>query len=173
MTDDHEKVDDPATVIGHAFDWGHEEDSEFEGTEPDVIRFQLGNQAFATEAVHVSEVDRPPVLTPVPGLPPHVAGVAVRRRQVLSVLDLSNFFGLAPSSGEDQRLLVFEADGLEAGAIVDSILGLEVWPEDEESPGLDDIDERIRPFVDASRWAPGGRVLLLNVPDLLREASVR
>ena len=48
MTDDHEKVDDPATGMGHAFDWGHEEDSECEGTEPDVIRFQLPTSSFGS-----------------------------------------------------------------------------------------------------------------------------
>lgn len=165
-----------ATVFGHAFDWGHDEDQDQapdERLEPDVLRFELGGRSFAVEAVHVSEVDSPPALTPIPGLPAHIAGVAVRRRQVLSVLDLAAFFGLGAAEGADRRLLVFESDDLEVGTVVSSVSGLEVWPDDGESPKLDDIDERILPFVAASRWAPGGRVLLLSVPDLLRAAAVR
>lgn len=154
-----------------AFDWGEDEVSE--GDEPDVLRFDLGGMALAVEAQYVSEVGTSPTITEVPGLPEHILGVAVRRRSVLSMLDLANFLGIEHRDAPTDRLIVFNVDGIEAGAMVSQIKGLEVWPEDAEPPSLGLLDNEITRFIVASRWAPGGRVLLLDITEILRNAAVR
>lgn len=169
MSDDDHGFD--LSEGSQAFDWGEEEDSE--GAEPDVLRFDLGGMSFAVEATHVAEVGTPPALTLVPGLPDHVVGVAVQRRHVLSIVDLAVFLGLRKTVTEAPRLVVFDVQGIQAGVVVSGITALEVWPEDDESPPIDDLDDRIRRFVISARWAPGGRVLLLDIPELLRAAAVR
>lgn len=160
---------------GEAFDWGSEESEESEGGEPDVLRFQIGDAAFAVETVHVSEVSSPLPVTDVPGLPDYVVGVAVRRRHVLTVIDLSTFLDLPPRRRRSRsRLLIFDVGGLEAGALVDSVTGLELWPDDSESQRLmNEVSPRIRPFTIGARWAPGGVVILLDAAELIRSAAVR
>ena len=154
-----------------SFDWGEDEASEV--NEPDVLRFELAGLSFAVEAVHVAEVTTSPTLTELPGLPDHIVGVAVRRRHVLSVLDLAVFFGLQHRQSASDRLIVFSVDGLEAGIVVSNIAGPEVWPEDADPVEEGDYDDLIRPYVIGARWAPGGRVLLLDIPELLHAAAVR
>ncbi len=152
------------------FDWGAEGPSE--GRDPDVMRFEVAGVSFAVDATHVIEVATVPALTPIPGLPAHVLGVAVRRRHVLSVVDLGAFVGLTDSTHPD-RLLVLHADGIDAGLLVRNVAGPEVWSEDAEAPDLTDVGDRLRHYVVAARWAPGGRVLLVDLPEILRDAAVR
>lgn len=164
-----------ATVIGVAFDWGEDwEPSHAEDLEPDVLRFDVGGLSFAAPAVCVAEVAPSVGVTPIPGVPHHIAGVAVRRRHVLTILNLMELFGLRPGAapGDETRLVVFEADELEAGVLVDRT-GLGVWPVSADSPNIDDLPAGLRQFVRAARWLPGGRVLLLDIGELLRATAVR
>lgn len=170
--DDADSEGEPLTAVGHSFDWGDAEDGD--GLEPDVLRFEVGRFAFAIEVAHVHEVDSPPAITEVPGLPDHVLGVALRRRQVLSIVDLATFLRIETRHAPcPSRLLVVDADGITAGVLVSAVTGLEVWPDEDEGLSLDDLGPQIRPFVLSARWAPGGRVLLLDLPELIRAAAVR
>jgi purine-binding chemotaxis protein CheW len=161
------------TPEGESFDWGDSDEGAETG--PDVIRCAVGDHLFAIEAAHVREVVSPLPTTEVPRLPGHILGVAMYRRRVVSVVDLARFLGLESAVSIDQgRLLVTMADDLHAALRVDSVSGIEPWPEDSESEKLSqDVDPKIREYAAGARWAPGGVVVLLDVDRLLQSASVR
>jgi chemotaxis signal transduction protein len=154
-----------------SFDWG--DSGEVSETGPDVIRCSVGGVLYALEAEHVDEVVAPLPTTQIPRLPPHVIGVAMRRRRAISVIDLARFLGL-DSSDRPGRFLVTTVGDLTAALVVDEVTGLELWPEDSESDKLlEDVDPMAREYARGARWAPGGVVVLLDVQRLLESASVR
>jgi len=161
---------------GDAFDWGAEvfDLVEEQVDEPEVLRFDVGGQAFAFVAASVAEVTAPFAVTRLPGLPGYIPGVAVHRRNVMGVLDLAQFLELEGEASDPSRFVVIEAGDLEAAVAVDEVTGLELWPEDAESATLlENVAARIREFAVSARWAPGGVVILLDAARVLELASVR
>lgn len=162
--------------VEEAFDWGVEEPSDAEEEIPDVVRCSIAGRSYAFRAEHVVEVANVPQLTSVPGLPAHVAGIAIHRRNVIGVIELAPLLGVAPSTTPlaDRRVLLLTAGDVTAGILVDHIDGLEVWPEDAtEDKLLDDVEDLVRDVALAARWAPGGVVVLLDAPSLVANAAVR
>lgn len=88
-----------------------------------VVRIGAGRYAVGLSGI--AEVVTAPGTTRVPGLPRWLTGVANWRGRVLPVLDLRPLLGEEqnplPSSS---RLVILSADQVEAGLLVDSVLGL-------------------------------------------------
>jgi chemotaxis signal transduction protein len=88
-----------------------------------VVR--IGSGRYAVGLSGIAEVVTAPRTTRVPGLPRWLTGVANWRGRVLPVLDLRPLLGEEqnplPSSS---RLVILAADQVEAGLLVDSVLGL-------------------------------------------------
>lgn len=87
----------------------------------------LADEDFALPLTSVVEVQRLPAVTPVPHTPEWLMGVANRRGDILSVVDLAAFLGretAAPSPS--RRLVVVKAsrDGLTIGLVVDQVRGI-------------------------------------------------
>lgn len=61
-----------------------------------AIVLPLGSVRYGIELTDVREVVPDPLLTPVPGAPPAVLGVANLRGEVVPVLDTAALLGLAP-----------------------------------------------------------------------------
>jgi len=62
----------------------------------EVLAFSVGGERYAVETAHVRGVVRLDDLTPVPGTPGYLLGVANLRGEILAVVDLRALFGLAP-----------------------------------------------------------------------------
>lgn len=88
-----------------------------------LIRLADGRYALALDVV--AEVLPLPDLTRLPGAPVWLGGIANWRGKVLPVLDLRPLLGAerrpAPTSA---RLVVLREDGVEAGLLVEGVLGL-------------------------------------------------
>ncbi len=103
-----------------------------------VLTFGLAGETYALETKHVRQVFRLHRLTPLPGTPPHVAGVTNLRGNVLAVLDLRSFFDI-PTRGlaEFDRVVVLgdPAHG-GFGLLTDSIDGVRALPVGELAANL-------------------------------------
>jgi chemotaxis signal transduction protein len=69
---------------------------------------------------HVREVSDLGEVTPVPGSPPELLGVQNLRGQILPVVDLARLLGIARTA-PPSRLLVAEAQGVQAGFVIDDV----------------------------------------------------
>ena len=88
-----------------------------------VVRIGAGRYAVGLSGV--AEVVTAPRTTRVPGLPRWLTGVANWRGRVLPVLDLRPLLGAEQSPlPSSARLVILSADQVEAGLLVDSVLGL-------------------------------------------------
>jgi purine-binding chemotaxis protein CheW len=88
----------------------------------EVVLFTLGNERYALETRFVREVIRLTDLTPLPGAPDFLAGVTNLRGQILAVIDLRKFFGVAPRGLTDlTRVVVLGGDRAEFGVLADAV----------------------------------------------------
>lgn len=88
----------------------------------EVITFPLGKERFALETAFVREVYRAGDITPLPGSPPFVVGLTNLRGQVLAVMDLRRFFGMAETqAGKHQQIVVLGRERVEFGIQVDDV----------------------------------------------------
>ncbi len=106
------------------------------------VAFRLGDMRLVTPLDHVLEVIPPPSLTPVPGVKPWLKGVANVRGNLITIIDLAEFFGkpavfLDPSA----RLMIMNIPELNAGLLVNEVLGLRHFDAEmgrQDLSGLDD-----------------------------------
>ncbi len=109
----------------------------------EVLTFLLASEQYAIEVHHVGEVWPLRALTPLPGVPPFVLGLANHRGQILSVLDLKRFFDLpSPGLTDLNKVLVLRSGSMEFGVLADVILGVRTLNRSEIQPvpsGLGDL----------------------------------
>ncbi len=106
------------------------------------VAFRLADLRLVTALEEVLEVLPCPDYTPVPGTKSWVKGVANVRGNLITIIDLAEYFGKPPVFlDEAARLMVMNVAGLHAGLLVHEVLGLRHFDEDAERhelPGLDD-----------------------------------
>ncbi|MBF0514612.1 MAG: chemotaxis protein CheW, partial [Desulfovibrionaceae bacterium] len=91
------------------------------------LEFLIGALAYAVDAAYVLEVFAPGEITPVPGVPEFVSGVAPWQGEILPVVDLTTVCGLAHSAwppGPGRTTVAVVGRGEAAcGLIVSSVTG--------------------------------------------------
>lgn len=95
------------------------------GSAGQVLEFELGEETYCVGIDHVAEIVDVGKLTEVPNSPPHVRGVMDLRGQTTSIIDPKVVFAVDGEDGDDQRIVVFDADVVEdqvaAGWLVDGV----------------------------------------------------
>jgi purine-binding chemotaxis protein CheW len=99
------------------------------GASIDVLVFRLGAETYAVEPQHVARVHALEHLTPLPGLPAFVLGIARVRGEMISVLDLRRLFELPEQGlGQLNRLIVLQSAHMRFGVLADAIEGMRRLP---------------------------------------------
>ncbi|MBV1908343.1 MAG: chemotaxis protein CheW [Kangiellaceae bacterium] len=112
------------------------------------VGFRIGGNDYLVNLNEVAEILSIPQHTKVPGAKSWVKGLANIRGTLLPIMDLHGYLGRkASSSLRRQRLLVVNYAGVHCGVIVDEILGLnhfedENWVEEVAVP-----DEAMKPYL--------------------------
>lgn len=93
--------------------------------------FRIGDEQYGIDVQVVQTIVSLRRLTPVPGSPPHIIGVANVKGQVVSIIQLTSLFGLKNSDTSAAAfIIVVQAIGLMVGLLVDEVD--EVLPLSEE-----------------------------------------
>lgn len=94
------------------------------------VGFRLADQFFLVPLNEIAEVLSMPAVTHVPGALSWMKGVANVRGRLMTVMDLSGYFGLpVQTQFGPRRLLVFDQDDVYTGMAVDEVLGMQHVPE--------------------------------------------
>jgi Chemotaxis signal transduction protein len=97
----------------------------------EIIEFCLASETYGIEAIFVREIHQLRDLTPLPGVPPFVLGIANVRGQILSVVDLKKFLNLPDKGlGEFNKLVIIRNERMEFGILADAIIGTRSIPLD-------------------------------------------
>ncbi len=167
-----------AAVSGDGFDWD-EEASEADGSQEtvSVLRFRVGDSGFAVPTEYVREIISDLTITPVPGAPKHVRGVAVLRRQVLGVLDLHQWLDpvAVRERADSGRIVIVEVGPYTVGIEASEVTGMDEWPAQvlDRSRIPESINSRTRRYAAGIRLSEQEAIVLLNVPKLLDDAAVQ
>ncbi|MBN1311198.1 MAG: purine-binding chemotaxis protein CheW [Anaerolineae bacterium] len=87
-----------------------------------IIIFAMGSTHYAVEVDRIGEVVRSPELTPVPGLPDWVLGVANLHGDIISAVDLSLFLGISDHvTDQTAYMIVAQAGDQRIGLVVDDV----------------------------------------------------
>ena len=87
----------------------------------EVVCFVLANERYAVETRYVREVKELTDYTPIPGAPPFLLGVINLRGEILAVIDLRKFFGVAERGVTDlSRVIVLGGERAEFGVLADA-----------------------------------------------------
>lgn len=93
--------------------------------DPSAIGFRVARWRLLVGLTGISEVVKPPRITPVPGARNWFLGIANLRGTVLAVSDLAAFLGEQPTpQSKYARLLVLDRGEWASGILVDEVLGL-------------------------------------------------
>ena len=104
----------------------------------DGVGFRLGEMQLVAEMSQVKEILTHISLCRLPGVKPWVRGVANVRGNILPILDLSGLVLGQPSKmTRRSRVLVLQHHGVRAGLVVDEVLGMRHFLEEEFSSSVE------------------------------------
>lgn len=142
-----------------------------------LVFFRVHDAELAVAASDVEEIVGLGTLTPVPGVPAHVAGVQALRGQALPILDLGAYLGLndvgrpvGASDGIAPRVMVANVPPYRVGLLAHRVLG--VAGVDETVPSELDLlqPDRLRSAAIAALDRRGRIAALLDLGRLLEAA---
>ena len=123
----------------------------------------LGDEEYALRIQQVQEIIRYTQPRAVASTDPWIRGVISLRGKIVPVLDLGLRLGLAFEPGEDQNIVIIEAESGTAGVVVDEVE--EVLMVDEEQ--LDDLPGAGAEAIDKVAKIEDRLVMLLDADRLL------
>lgn len=111
-----------------------------------LATFWLGELMLGIEISHIREINRLPEITPVPDASDSVRGVINLRGDVVTVLGLRRFLGLADAPiTAASRLVIVQGDGEQIGLLVDrvtDVMTLSLADAETLPANVGDIDSR-------------------------------
>jgi twitching motility protein PilI len=138
------------------------------------VGFRLENIQLVAPLDQVVEVLPCPEMTWVPGTKTWVKGVANVRGNLITVIDLAEYFGKTPVFKDDRaRLLVIGAPGLHAGLLVNEVLGLRHFDEETERQKLSGVDDPVMTHVSGAFLRDGVLWSVFDIQALAESATFR
>ncbi len=136
------------------------------------LRFRLGVvEQYGIPYPYLEELRYVGNLAQVPCTPTFVAGVVNHRGELLTVLDLKQFFQMSPlEHSNTTRIIVVKHAGVRVGLLVDEVDGNESYQSHELAPPLGSDGVSNKEYVLGTHT---GRVTLLNIAALLNDPALR
>jgi len=103
--------------------------------------FKLGDEEFGVDLNMIVQIVKPPPVTLVPRVGPHILGVISIRGAVVTLVDLRRLMGLPPSDWpRTARVLLVDLNEEQVGLLVDAVTQVRRLGDDvlEKKPQLDD-----------------------------------
>ena len=141
------------------------------------IGFRLGKLNLVAPLGEVAEIMTPLTLSKVPRTKAWVCGVANVRGNLMPIMDLQAYLHDRPASlNRRSRILVVNHKGVCSGLVVDAVLGLRHFSEDQRCDDLPSDDECIHEYmthgfkVDGEHWGVFSMHALAETPKFLKAA---
>ncbi len=169
----------PDTVDGFSYDGRAESEAASalsEGTRGEkYFVFSLAETRYAIPFGNLVAVERPPHVTPLPGVPKWLAGVANHGGEIISIVDCRAIFRVDTPPRPDQQCLCIVATGdkeITTGLLVDRMEGLSGLPADQPGSQAGPGGHQVSPYVRGVYEDQGHSLRILNVEKLLRSLDV-
>ena len=112
------------------------------------IGFRLGSALLVAPLAEVAEILTPPSLSHVPRTKPWVCGIANVRGNLMPIMDLQGYLRDEPAAlNRRSRILVVSHNGMYSGLVVDAVLGLRHFRDEQRCDELPGDDEHIHEYM--------------------------
>jgi len=136
----------------------------------EVIEFMLAHERYAVEVEYVREVYPLKDLTPVPCVPSFVLGIINVRGQVISVVDVKEFFDLPRTEITDgHRVIIVGNELMELGIVSDAVLGEKKVPMEVIQSDTSALMGLREGYV---RGVTTDRLIIINIERMLSDESI-
>lgn len=147
------------------------------GLDDKYILVQVDDTVMAIRMSNVYEIQRVPSYTYLPAVPEWILGVANLRGNVVSVVDMRQLIGLAPSDPAlaSRRLVVTRSlvDELDTGLVVDSVQGIRRFDEASIAPPTAPVDEQLSQYLLGAIEYENQIVAVVDIEKLLLSEKFR
>jgi twitching motility protein PilI len=141
------------------------------------IGFRLGSMHLVAPLAEVSEILTPPSVSQVPRTKDWVCGIANVRGNLMPIMDLQGYLHDRPAAmNRRSRILVVNHKGVYSGLVVDAVLGLRHFREEQRCEDLPGDDPSVREYmthgfrVGNEHWGVFSMHLLAETPQFLKAA---
>ncbi|TVQ73514.1 MAG: chemotaxis protein CheW [Chromatiaceae bacterium] len=113
------------------------------------VLFRIHGESLLAPMEQVAEIVTPPSFTRIPGVKPWALGMANMRGNLLPMMDLHGFLygDNLEFDPRRQRLLVMNHQGVYAGLLVESVLGMKHYWREERLDDVPEVDARLQPYL--------------------------
>lgn len=137
---------------------------------PEYLVFRLGSVQCAFPVIQIKEVSEGVAITPVPNVPPAIAGVINLRGSVLPVLDLKNLLAL-PSLQEGRQILILRREP-SVGLLIGETVQIMPFIKTEIRPLSPQESEGYGHMVLSGVEVQGRSILLLDAESLMESKAI-
>jgi len=141
------------------------------------IGFRLGKLHLVAPLGEVAEILTPPSLSQVPRTKNWVCGIANVRGNLMPIMDLQGYLYERPVSiNRRSRILVVNHNGVYSGLVVDAVMGLRHFTEEQRCNELPGDNECIHEYMlhgfksGVEHWGVFSLHLLAQAPQFLKAA---
>ena len=128
------------------------------------IGFRINDINLVAPLKQVNEILHLPRLTHIPGSQKWVRGVANIRGTLLPIIDLQGFLQEKSITQTNKaRVLVVRRDDLSVGLVVDEVLGLKHFQDEEKVTAVSKFDESLRNYVHGAFKQNGEEILVFSM----------
>jgi purine-binding chemotaxis protein CheW len=140
------------------------------GSSLEVVEFELAGERYGLALSEVREVCLLKQLTPVPCTPAFVTGIMNLRGEIVTVVDIRQFFELPALGITDlNRIIVIHSEEMQLGLLADRIHGAKVISVNDLQPSLPTLTG-IR--ADYMRGVSSDRLIILAAAKMLSDPSL-
>ncbi|NOX42932.1 MAG: purine-binding chemotaxis protein CheW [Gammaproteobacteria bacterium] len=112
------------------------------------IGFKIGDLQMVSAVGDVKEILHFPRVTTIPGTKSWVKGMANVRGNLIPIIDLNGYLGKKLTNlNTNSRVLIINNADLWAGLLVDQVLGLKHFFDDEQTAQKPELDEALDPYL--------------------------
>lgn len=139
------------------------------------VLLSVASTHYAVPEAHVTELERVPRVTIVPRAPAWLCGVTNLRGDIVSVIDLRAYLGLAPHTPAAGRMLVVRLldEAFATGLIVDAVDRIVTLQAEDVKAPASPLEGALAPFVNGVCTIGDRLVAVLDVDHLLRSPDIR
>ena len=136
----------------------------------EVVEFILAYERYGIESSYIREVYPLKDFTPIPCTPPFVVGISNIRGQILSVINIKEFFGL-PAKGLSNlnRVIIVHLADMEVGILADGIVGIRLILPGDIQTSLPTLTDRRSEYL---RGVTADRLAILDVEKILSDPRI-
>lgn len=128
------------------------------------VGFRLAGSSYVASMDEVAEILTCPPLLRIPHTKTWVKGLANVRGNLLPIMDLSDFLGRRPIvMTSTTRVMVIQQAGIYVGLLVDEVLGMRHFFDEERMPPPDETEGMAQEFVSGAFEREEGTWLLFSM----------